>query len=453
MDIAMGTSGPRARSRSFRARLVLALLALMLAVQSAVAQQLIRDEEIERILAGVADPLFSAAGLDPDSVKIYMIADPRLNAFVAGGQNLFINTGLLMRSESLDQVAGVIAHETGHIAGGHLSRIGKESQNAAAEALIGALLGAAAAVAGAPQLGTAIVAGGATVAQRNLLAFSRAQEQSADQAAIGYLEQAGRSPEGLLQFFQILENQNLRINVDGSEFLRTHPLTRNRIAFLVNQVDQSPLKGEHESRLDDIEHARMVAKLDGFLDNRNQVFRKWQGDTIPDIYARAIAYYRSSDIPQSLELIDQLLAREPDDPWFNELKGQILFETGDVAAAVAPYRKANREVGDSALLKVGLARALMESGGDPGQAIDLLREASVIEPQNPSVWRFLGLAYGRDGHDGEAALALAEHAMLLRNRDDAQLYLAQAKKRISQGDPGWVHLLDLERAVSDMEAG
>ncbi|MEZ5836859.1 MAG: hypothetical protein R3D03_14170 [Geminicoccaceae bacterium] len=197
----------------------------------------------------------------------------------------------------------------------------------------------------------------------------------------------------------------------------------------------------------------MVAKLDGFLDNRNQVFRKWQGDTIPDIYARAIAYYRSSDIPQSLELIDQLLAREPDDPWFNELKGQILFETGDCRAAVAPYRKANREVGRFRVsLKVGLARALMESGGDPGQAIDPLREASVIEPQNPSVCASASPT-DATAYDGEAALPWPNIKMLPRNRDDAQLYLAQAKKRISQGDPGWVHLLDLERAVSDMEAG
>ena len=412
--------------------------------------QMIRDEEIERILKRVSTPIFEAANLDPGSVRIYLLANEQLNAFVAGGQNLFIHTGLLMRSETLDQVAGVIAHETGHIAGGHLSRLGGASRNAATEALVGALLGAAAAVAGAPQLGTAIMAGGATVAERNLLAFSRSQEQAADQAAISYLQTAGRSPDGLLQFFRILETRNLRISVDGAEFLRTHPLTRNRIIFLENQSERSALHGKPESELDRIEHQRMVAKLDGFLDDKAQVMQRWQGETVADRYARAIAHYRASEIDIALDLLGELLAETPEDPWFLELEGQILFETGRTGDAIGPYRQANAIVDDSALLKLGLARALIESDEEPDEAIELLREATVIEPRNPTFWRFLGVALGRNGEEGEASLAFAEHAVLSGNREDADLYLSRARKHVSQGDPGWVHLLDLERAASEI---
>ena len=161
---------------------------------------------------------------------------------MAGGQNLFLNTGLILRTSGPDELAGVIAHETGHIAGGHLSRGQQAQRNAGISSVAGLLLGAAAAVAGAPQLGTAIIAGGATVAQRNLLKFSRVQEQAADQAAVTYLRSLEMSPEGLLAFFHVLETQNLRISADGSEYLRTHPLTRDRITFLETQTAQSPYR-------------------------------------------------------------------------------------------------------------------------------------------------------------------------------------------------------------------
>ena len=411
---------------------------------------MIRDEEIERTLKSIADPIFTAAGLDADAVEIYIIADERLNAFVAGGQNLFLNTGLLIRSESLNQIAGVVAHETGHIAGGHLTRLSKASENAAAEALIGAVLGAAAAVAGAPQLGTAIMAGGATFAERNLLAFSRGQEQAADQAAISYLSANGRSPEGLLKFFQILENQNLRINVDGNEFLRTHPLTRNRITFLQDQTGKLSHLRTSDSPQEHQQHRRMVAKLDGFLSDRTKVFRVWTGDTIADRYAQAIAYYRASELEKAIGLIDELLQELPGDPWFLELKGQVLFESGRVGEAVEPYRLALSGAEDSALLRLGLARALMESEEELSEAKALLEEAARIEPRNPSVWRFLGLARGRSGEEGIAALALAESAVLTQNRADARLYLARARKHLDESSQHWLRLRDLERAADEL---
>ena len=414
---------------------------------------MIRDEEIERTLRAIAEPIFVAAGLDPDIVEVYLVADPRLNAFVAGGQNIFINTGLLSRSESLDQVAGVIAHETGHIAGGHLTRLGQAGERAATEALIGAVLGAAAAVAGAPQLGTAILAGGATVAQRGLLAFSRGQEQAADQAAIGFLEQAGRSPEGLREFFGILESQNLRINIDGNEFLRTHPLTRARIVFLDEQVAHSPFSGNEPSGEERELHRRMTAKLDGFLTDKALVMRRWSGDGFADRYARAIAQYRAADIDTALGMVEELSAELPGDPWLAELEGQILFESGRIEESVAPYRLALAGAPDSALLRLGLARALLESQGGSEEAKELLEEATDIEPRNPSLWRFLGIARGRDGDEAGASLALAEHAVLVRNREDADLHLARARKRIEPGDPGWLHLQDLEIAAREMEAG
>lgn len=428
-----------------------ALLATMALPASAAT--VIRDAEIEATIRHIADPIFKAARLDPESIDIYILNEDKLNAFVAGGQNLFINTGLIMRTESPGQLAGVIAHETGHIAGGHLSRSQDAMASAGTSSIVGALLGAAAAVAGAPQLGTAIMAGGLTVAQRGFLAFSRAQEQTADQAAINYLTALRESPEGLVEFFRILDTQNLRISSEGNAYLRTHPLTRERIAFMEDAVARSPYRDAEPDPALVLEHQRAVAKLDGFLSNPAQVMARRASDSLPDRYARAVAYYRIPDLDQALRLIDGLIKERPEDPYFHELKGQMLFENGRVAEAVAPYRQAVRYRPDSALLRLGLARALLEQN-DPkniDEAAALLQEAVRIEPANAGAWRFLGIAEGKRGREGPAAVALAEQAVLLRNRKDADFYVRRAQQLVKASDPSWYRLQDLARAVEEME--
>lgn len=432
---------------------------LLLAAGRAGAATLIRDAEIEETIARLARPIFDAARLDTESVDVYIVRDDRLNAFVAGGQNLFLNTGLLIRSESAEQVAGVIAHEAGHIAGGHLSRAVAARERATYETLIGALLGAAAAVAGAPQVGAAVLAGGATVAQRGILAFSRGQEQAADQAAISFLAASGRSPRGLLEFLRILDNQNLRIsNSDSNAFLRSHPLTRERVTYLEQQVEASRFRDDRPDPAAAEAHARMVAKLDAFLAEPGTVLRRYKGEGLADRYAQSVAYFRLSQLDRALSLLDGLAKERPNDPWFRELQGQILFESGRIAESEAPYREALRLRPDAPLIRVGLARALMERGGEGRgrnaqlqEAAALLKEAVRVEPRNAGAWRFLGVAQGQLGREGEASLALAEHAVLTREKADAELHLRRAKALIKPSDPGWVHVQDLLRTVEEME--
>ncbi|MGH6912522.1 MAG: M48 family metalloprotease, partial [Geminicoccales bacterium] len=329
---------------------------------------LIRDAEIEATLRQISTPILEAAGLDPGAVRIYIVQDEQLNAFIAGGMNLFLNTGLLMRTEHVGQLLGVIAHEVGHIAGGHLSRVGTAQKRAAAEMILATVLGAAAAVVGAPELGTAIITGGQSYAQGGLMRFSRSQEQAADQAALTYLDRAGISARGLAEFFDILESQNV-LAVSGSPYLQSHPLTRDRITFIENQAGIENHTGSvaadripppwHKG------HARMVAKLRGFLDDPRQVVERYQDDeSFPGRYALAIAHYRMPDLEQALREVDALIADEPDNPYLHELKGQMLFENGRVDAAIAPYRDAVELLPDSALLRLGLARALIETGQD-----------------------------------------------------------------------------------------
>ena len=287
----------------------------------------------------IAGPILETAGLGRDSVQHLHCQDAQLNAFVAGGMNPFLNTGLLMRTEHPGQLAGVVAHEAGHIAGGHLSRVGGAQRRAAAEMILATVLGAAAAVAGAPGLGTAIITVGRAMPKAVRCGFSRwRQEQTADQAAVSYLDRVGISPAGLAEFFRILENQNVLAVSRSNPYLQTHSLTRDRILFVENrplgQAGDPPAEWSEA-------HARMVVKLQAFLLDPREVLQRYQGDdTLPGRYATTIALYRLPDLPAALKGIEALLAEHPEDPYFHELKGQMLFENGRVEEAIAPYRTA-----------------------------------------------------------------------------------------------------------------
>jgi predicted Zn-dependent protease len=412
---------------------------------------LIRDAEIEATLQSFTAPIAEAAGLGANSVRLYIVNDEQLNAFVAGGMNLFLNTGLLMRSEEPSQAIGVIAHEVGHIAGGHLSRVGPAQSKAAAEMILATVLGAAAAVAGAPALGSAIFAGGQTFAQQGLMRFSQSQEQNADQAALSYLDQAGIPARGLAEFFQILDNRNLlSVSSAANPFLQSHPLTRERMKFVERYAaGQSGLQVPEAWVA---AHARMVAKLRAFLHEPPEVLQTYEGDeTLVGRYARAIAHYRMPDLPRALAEIDALIAERPDDPYFRELKGQMLFENGRVDEAVAPYREAVRLAPEAPLLRIGLAQALIETEqpGAVAEAIERLKEALQREPENPSAWRLLGTAQGRDGQEARSDVAFAEYALLIGKTDDARFYARRAESKIAANDPDWLRLQDILRVLEE----
>ncbi len=457
-DTMVGETAQRGRL-GLHQLLVAALLLLMVVISISPAKaqrglKVIRDVEIETLLHDITNPVLDAAGISRGSVKLYIVQDKNLNAFVAGGLNLFVNTGLLMRTEHAGQLAGVIAHEVGHIAGGHLTRVSGAQERAVAEVILSTVLGAAAAVAGAPALGTAIIAGGQTVAQSDFLAFSRSQEQAADQAGVSYLRRIGVSSAGLAEFFQILDEQSLLSASRQNPYVRSHPLTRDRIRFVEGQVEQEESDGRGYPAEWTERHARMVAKLEAFLGEPGRILQKATEDSLTDRYRRAIALYRLPDLKNAVAEIDSLIAENPDDPYFHELKGQMLFENGRVNEAVQPYRDALK-LKPTTLFQIGLARALMESGGNESgrEAIDHLQAAVRDEPDNAGAWRLLGIAQGRAGDEAEASLSLAEWALLAGKRDDAELHARRAESKIGPNDPGWLQLQDILRAIEDKKSG
>jgi predicted Zn-dependent protease len=409
----------------------------------------IRDAEVEATIRQFVSPVFAVAGLDPAVIRIYLVNDARLNAFVAGGQNLFLHTGLLIRSQSPNQVIGVAAHETGHIAGGHLARTQEALRNATIQGIIAMVLGAAAAAASGGQGAGGVIAGGAGVMQRSYLQYSVEQEAKADQAGLGFLDATGQSSKGLLEFFRILENEDLLSPARQDPYLRTHPLTRQRIEYVQEYVNHSRFSSVPDKPEFIEMHKRMVAKLTGFLGSSGQTLAQYkESDTsVAARYARAVAYYRIPNIAKALPLIDGLIAQEPKNPYFHEFKGQMLFENGKVAEAVGPYEEAVRLQPDSALLRTELGQVQIEAD-DPAlnkRALANLSEGVRLEPDNGNAWHFLAVAYGRQDDIGMAALALAEEALTQGDKKLAVQQATRATQILKTGTPAWLRAEDLKR--------
>jgi len=406
----------------------------------------IRDAEIEAIIANFTAPLFTAAGLDPAAVRVYIVKDDTINAFVAGGMNLFIYTGLLIKTQRPNQLVGVMAHETGHIAGGHLARAQEALSGATIESIIGMVLGGIAAAASRGAAGGAILAGPG-MAQASLLQYTRTMEASADAAAMTFLDRTHQSARGLLEFFGILRRQEFALFGQLNPYLLNHPLTSERIANVQEHVARSAYSNVPDPPSWIEAHKRMVAKLVGYLLPLDRVLQQYPqtDNSLYSRYARSIAYFRIGQLQAALPLIDGLIAEHPDDAYFHEQKGQILYENGRGGEALSYYGKAVALAPDQPLIRMELAQVQVEQN-DPAlvkPAIEEMKQVVRDEPRNPSAWRLLGIAYGRDGQMGQAALALAESAADAGSVEEARQQANQALGQLPEGSPGWLRAQDI----------
>ena len=454
-------SGARDRGRlrpslvALRALVLAASLAAMAGLAppaQAAAATYIRDAEIEGDIRTLARPIWRAAGLEPEDVGIYLVHDPQLNSFVAGGQAIFFNTGLILRAENPNQLLGVIAHETGHITGGHIVRSRQAVRNASIEAIIAMALGTAASVAsgsGAPLLGAY------GVAQRSLLQFSVAQESTADHAAINLLDRSCQSARGLLRFFEILQSTEMLAGDRRDIWGRTHPLTAQRIQYLRDYVQRARCSDAPDPPGSADLLRRIKAKLQAFLDPPSNTLTAYpeSDKSVLARYARAIAYYRIPDLARALPTIDGLIRDFPNNPYYRELKGQMLFENGRTREAIRPYEDAVRLAPSAPLLRIALSQVYMETG-DPAlnkRAIAYLNDASREEGRHAQVWRFLATAYGRDNRIGMAALSLAEEALAMGNKKNAMQEATRAQRLLARNTPAYMRAEDIHREAEQLD--
>lgn len=419
--------------------------------------RIIRDTEIEMMLRDWSAPLMQAAGMGPESVRIALVQDSGINAFVAGGANIFLFTGLLQKTENPGEVIGVIAHELGHVAGGHLIAGRDAMDRATTEAFLGTLLGLGAAIAaGDGSIAAAASSGSQNLALRRFLAHSRLHESSADQAAFRYMDAAGYDPEGLVTFFRKLESEEFLPASRQSEYVRTHPLTADRVRASEVKASESAHYQKGFPAQWNEQHARMKAKLIGYLQpSQVQWFYNDRDITIPARYARAIAAYRTQNIDAALREMDALLAVEPNNPYFMELKAQALVSFGEIEQALPLYHKALQQLPQAALIRVDYAHALLELGRDNDKAVqdavEQLKIARREEERSARIHRLLATAYGRQGNQGLTRLHLAEEATLQRRYEYAKQQLGQALNLLPSGTPDHRAALDLKAFLETID--
>ena len=438
-----------ARKSSAFLRISTTLVAAALTLQSAAAQSILRDAETEALFRDMSAPLIKAAGLDPANVDIVLINDPSINAFVAGGQAVYVNSGLINAAASANQVQGVIAHELGHVAGGHAIS-GGGAQAASSISLLSMLLGVAAAVAGAGTAALAVIAAGQQAALGKYLAFSRTQESSADAAGASFLSKAGISGHGSLEFFKTLQNQEFRYGYSPSDenaFFSTHPSSGDRIARLTETYEADPAWKKPDDRVLERRFQLVKAKLYGYLAEPAATLQAYPEylTTQPARYARAYAFHKEALMDKATAEADALIAQEPANPYFLEIKGQILLESGRPGEALAPLRRATELTGNQPLIATSFGHALIatEDKANFAEAERVLKAAVARDRDNPFAWYQLGVVYESAGDTPRARLASAEQQALNQQMPLALISAQAAEATLPKGSPDWLRAQDI----------
>ena len=435
--------------------LLMALLLTFAMARPAMAQSILRDSETELLFRDISKPLIQAAGLDPNNVKVVLLNDPEINAFVAGGQIVYVHSGLLVAADNANQLQGVIAHELGHVAGGHIIRMGEGASAATKISILSLVLAAAAMAIGAPpDAGMGIMMAGQRAAMGDFMAFTRAQESSADLAGASYMSKSGISGKGSLEFFKKLQNQEYRLAVYAKDsYDRTHPLSQERIQALEEIYQKDPAWNHPTDPAIEARFQRVKAKLLGYIDPQMAARKYPETDqTVPAHYARAYAYHQGAYPDKALSEADTLLKIAPQDPFFLELKGQILLESGRPKEAIPILRQSVQYAPDQPMIAVMLGHALIATEDDKNfaEAKQTLKNAVNRDNDNPFAWLQLGIVYDHEGDIPRAALATAERNNLEGNPKLALVSARTAMLGIPANTPDYLRAQDIAM-VSETE--
>lgn len=426
------------------------LFLLLCKTAQAQGLSLIRDEEVERGLSFYLTPLFEQAGLPPENMQIHLVRDDSINAFAVQGLHIFVHTGLLTKADNAQEVVAVLAHETGHIAGGHIVRLYENMRIARRNMLLSMVLGAV--VAGASGRGDAamgVMTGMMSSSQGLLAGYRRSEESAADETAVRLLTATGHDLSGFADIMRKLQKQEDLYDNDNAAPWRSHPMVRERLALISARpskaADAKRVKRENDLFL------RMKAKLDGFLSSPQKIKAEYKDDSLPSHYARAVFAYRTGDFANAEKQIDALIAAEPENPYFYELKGQLLFETARGKEAIAPYEKAVGLLPDSDLFRIGLAQAVLsdEDAPDTNRALAVL---SSVNADLPAVWRLKATAYGRAGKTGLAAYALAEYNSAAGDSRQTEYFAKKAINALPANDSAALKARDILAGLKENRA-
>jgi predicted Zn-dependent protease len=419
----------------------------------------LRDTETEQLLREYTRPILRVAGLEKQNIQMVIINDPSFNAFVADGRRIFVNYGAILKSETPNQVIGVLAHETGHLAGGHLAKLREQLAQAQTQMIIAMLLGAGAMVAGSrssnpnngmANVGVAAIAGPQEMIRRTLLSYQRQQEENADRAGVKFLTATGQSAKGMYETFKRFTDESLFAAHGADPYLQSHPMPAERVAALEGLARASPYWDKKDDPALQLRHEMVRAKISAFMERQDTVYRRYplSNTSLPARYARAITTYLHGDLNNALTQIDGLIQAQPNNAYLFELRGQALLEGGRPKEAIAPLHKALQLSNSAPLIEMLLGQALVatENKAYTDEAITILRAAVARESEAPLGFSQLAMAYGRKGDYAEADLASAQAAYLRGDNKTARELASRAKTRFAVGTPGWVKADDIVSA-------
>ncbi|UPK39937.1 M48 family metalloprotease [Bradyrhizobium sp. 186] len=422
----------------------------------------LRDTETEQLLREYTRPILRAAGLEKQNIQMVILNEASFNAFVADGRRIFVNYGAILQSDTPNQIIGVLAHETGHLAGGHLSKLREQLANAQTQMIIAMLLGAGAIVAGSTRgsssagnnglanAGAAAIAGPQEMIRRSLLSYQRQQEENADRAGVKFLTATQQSPKGMYETFKRFTSESLFAARGADPYLQSHPMPAERVAALQEFASSSPYWDKKDDPALQLRHDMVRAKISAFMERPETVYRRYpqSNDSMPARYARAISTYLHGDLRSALAQIDALIQVQPNNAYFYEVRGQALLESGKPAEAIPALRKAVQLSNNSPLIEMLLGQALVgtDNKAYTDDAIRILRAAVAREPEASLGYTQLAMAYGRRGDYAEADLASAQAAFLRGDNKTARELATRAKTRFAVGTPGWVKADDIVAA-------
>ncbi|QQO11934.1 M48 family metallopeptidase [Bradyrhizobium diazoefficiens] len=440
----------------------IALLPVPAAHGQAKGPPVLRDTETEQLLREYTRPILRVAGLEKQNIQMVILNDASFNAFVADGRRIFVNYGAILQSETPNQIIGVLAHETGHLAGGHLSKLREQLATAQTQMIIAMLLGAGAIAVGSTRgsnsagnnglanAGAAAIAAPQEMIRRSLLSYQRQQEENADRAGVKFLTATQQSPKGMYETFKRFTGESLFAARGADPYLQSHPMPAERVAALQEFASSSPYWDKKDDPALQLRHDMVRAKISAFMERPETVYRRYPqtNESLPARYARAISTYLHGDLRSALAQIDALIQVQPNNPYFYEVRGQALLESGKPAEAIAPLRKAVALSNNAPLIEMLLGQALVgtDNKAYTDDAVRILRAAVAREPEAPLGYTQLAMAYGRKGDYAEADLASAQAAYLRGDNKTARELATRAKTRFAVGTPGWVKADDIVAA-------
>ncbi|UTO56524.1 M48 family metalloprotease [Neoehrlichia mikurensis] len=418
--------------------ILLLIMVLLTYNVKAYGTYVVRDSEIEHVIKKIALPIFNAANINIDNIKVFIVHDNTINAYIINNKNIFIHSGLLQFSQNPNTVIGVIAHEIGHISQQHILYKKKDIRNTVINTGLGYALGMIAAIAINPNIGQAIMSGASTINYRMFLANNREQEEVADQCALKYLDDAGYDYNGLISLFRYFSNIGSQHGIID-QYLLTHPLNQQRLENIQSYRRKNVINNWQS---DDIKNFnRIIDKVNAFFAPLNTL----EDEKYSSLYIRSIINYRKSNIKKSLEQLNDLIKQTPNDPYIYELKAQIFYKVGNIKKAVKNYKIALKFLPNDLLIKLELAQTLLLS--NPGEAIPYLKQVLYHEKDNPFIWKQLAIAYGKINNIGMSYFAFANKFFIENDIKNFYKYANLSETHLSKNSIYLSRINDLKRQV------